>query len=184
MDEMQQRRRLDRVLDEDFASVEDLALDEVRERRQIAIDVENELSYYRRLLHGRSDLVSFEIRRRSGEETRSLIDALPTILSDQLRSGTEGTPGSRRPVIIDMPLIPQVGSRPIDHLLADDVLTRLDELSDDELREAVDAIAEIEHGISQARQQVQIVVDRLTEALTERYRSEEDASAVGESSGS
>jgi len=45
-------------------------------------DLEGELSYYRRLLHGRLDLLNFELRRRSGEETRSLIEALPEILAD------------------------------------------------------------------------------------------------------
>ena len=79
----QHRRRLDRVLDPDYLEgLDDMTLDQLREHRSTAVEVENELSYYRRLLYGRMDLVKFEQRRRSGEEDRSLIDSLVDILTD------------------------------------------------------------------------------------------------------
>ena len=77
------RRRIDLVTDP--AYVQDLGLlpmDELRERRAVLDDLDTELSFYRRMLHGRMDLLSFELRRRSGEETRTLIEALPQILAD------------------------------------------------------------------------------------------------------
>ncbi|MGH3667653.1 MAG: hypothetical protein ACRDU7_05145 [Acidimicrobiia bacterium] len=72
------RRRIDTVLEPDYlADISGADLDELRRRRETAEDVEAQISYYRRLLHGRVDLLNFELRRRSGQEERSLIEALP-----------------------------------------------------------------------------------------------------------
>jgi hypothetical protein len=77
------RRRIDQVLDPEYvADLRELPLDELRVRRSTCDDLDGELSYYRRVLHARMDLLAFELRRRSGEETRSLIEALPDILAD------------------------------------------------------------------------------------------------------
>ncbi len=74
----QQRRRIDQVMDESFTKgIEDVPIDDLRARRVTCDELDTELSYYRRMLHGRMDLLDFELRRRSGEETRTLIEALP-----------------------------------------------------------------------------------------------------------
>lgn len=165
---MQSRRRIDQVLDPEFvADVAGLELDEVRARRSLAGDVENELSYYRRLLHGRMDLIRFELRRRTGEETRSLIEALPEILADPEPTGNHRT---GRYEVPDLPMLPDVGKREIDHILGGDVLLRLNELDDEALASALDAISEMEVEISEQRKSVQQVEDRLVEELAARYR--------------
>lgn len=167
---MPERRRIDRVLDASFIEhLDDETLDELRERRQLAHDVENELSYYRRLLHGRMDLIAFEQRRRSGEEKRSLIDALPEILSDA--APPESGVGRTRPLVADVPLLPAVGRREIDHLLGDDLLVRLDEVDHDELAASLEMLVEAESEISALRRRVQAVEDALSSAVAERYRS-------------
>ena len=162
-------RRIDRVLDGAFlADVEDCPLDELRERRALAHNVEQELSYYRRLLHGRMDLIRFELRRRSGEETRSLIEALPEILSDG-----EFTPsGKGRPFETDLPSIPEVGRRDVDAILGDDVLIRIREIEDAELAAALAAVEEVERDISERRHAVQQVEDALTSTFGKRFSSE------------
>ena len=67
---MEQRRRIDILLDPEFlADLETSSVPELRDRRRMADEVETELSFYRRLLHGRMDLLAFELNRRSGEET-------------------------------------------------------------------------------------------------------------------
>src|SRR5690554_5280535 len=120
MSDSHTRRRIDQVLDPAFlADLDDLDLEELSRRRRLADDVENELSYYRRLLHGRMDLIRFEQRRRRGEESRSLIEALPQILSDRERP--ESPRG--RHVVTDLPPLPDVGRREVDQVLGDDVLT-------------------------------------------------------------
>ena len=76
------RRRIDIVLEPQYLDgLSELELEELRGRRATAEDVESQISYYRRLLHGRMDLLNFELRRRGGEEERSLLEALPEILA-------------------------------------------------------------------------------------------------------
>jgi hypothetical protein len=166
---MPARRRIDQVLDPQFLEgVEELDLDEIRSRRQLAGEVENELSYYRRLLHGRMDLIRFEQRRRSGEETRSVIEALPQILADP-DSDRAHRPG--RYEVPELPQLPDVGKRDIDFILGDDVLIRLGELDTEALDEALDSIEELEQDISDNRRKVQEVEDKLVEVLATRYRA-------------
>ena len=164
---MQSRRRIDQVLDPDFIEASGLDLDELRQRRQMAGDVENELSYYRRMLHGRMDLIKFEQRRRSGDEERSLIEALPEILADP-ESDRLHRPG--RYEVPELPTLPDVGKRDIDHILGDDVLIRLVDLEDEELAPSRETIMEIEAEISEHRRRVQAVEDALVEALASHYR--------------
>lgn len=170
MSDTQSRRRLDQVLDAEFVEdLDQLDLDELRARRQLAGEVENELSYYRRLLHGRIDLLRYEQRRRRGEEDRSLIEALPQILADPTVRSSE--PGRARHLITDLPPLPDVGKRDIDHVLKADVLSRLDDLDDDGLSDTIARVEEVEREVSERRLQVQEVEDRLTEAISQRYRS-------------
>ncbi|MGZ5384968.1 MAG: RsiG family protein, partial [Acidimicrobiia bacterium] len=51
---MENRRRIDILLDSDFLTdLEAAPVAELRDRRRMADEVETELSFYRRLLHGR-----------------------------------------------------------------------------------------------------------------------------------
>lgn len=167
---MQARRRIDQVLDEDFLSdIDEIEMDELRRRRQMAVDVEKELSYYRRLLHGRMDLLRFERRRRTGEENRSLIESLAEILSDPSRG--DGHDPRRTILDTDLPPMPETGRREVDAVLGDQVLTKLDSVDDDGLAAALDAVQAIEREISDKRHQVQQVADLLSAQIAERYRS-------------
>lgn len=167
---MQARRRLDQVLDPEFVSdIDEIDLDELRERRQMAVDVEKELSYYRRLLHGRLDLLRFERRRRSGEESRTLIESLAEILSDPTRG--EGHDPRRTILDTDLPPMPETGRREVDAVLGDDVLANLDTVDDDGITAALETVQAIEREISDKRHQVQQVADLLSAQIAERYRS-------------
>jgi len=163
------RRRIDQVTDPAFVeNLESLTMDELRDRRRILDDLDTELSFYRRMLHGRMDLLAFEMRRRSGEETRSLIEALPQILAD----GIDGP--SRNVIPKDLPLtLPEYsgeGNRSIDHVLGDGFLTHLPSLDEDELRDIQDMLAAAERDVSAQRRTVYSAYDRITEEITRRYR--------------
>jgi len=162
------RRRIDIVQEPSY--VEDLAavpIDELRGRRRTCADLDTELSYYRRLLHGRMDLIGFEQRRRSGEEERSLLEALPEILAQGIGTGT-GLPA--RAIAVEIPDLPEIGRRAIDHVLGDDFLTHLPELADAELEEILTQVAVVEEEISRQRKAVYAVYDLLQAELTRRYR--------------
>ncbi|HVV90822.1 MAG TPA: hypothetical protein VHB53_10035, partial [Solirubrobacterales bacterium] len=73
-------RRIDRVLSDGYLDgLTELPLAEVRELRNEAEQEEADLSYVRRLLQGRVDIIRAELARRRGEfgESESIIDQLP-----------------------------------------------------------------------------------------------------------
>ena len=164
---MTQRRRIDRILDPAFtASLDTITIDEVRSRRALCEGVENELSYYRRLLHGRMDLLAFELRRRRGEEDRTLLEALPEILA-----GSEARrPDSGRSVPVNMPDIPSSGKREVDRALGDDFLAHLPDADDAELERIQAALTSLETEISGQRRRVYEVYETIQAELTRRYR--------------
>ena len=170
------RRRIDVVLEP--AYLEDLAeldLNEVRRRRDTAEDVESQISYYRRLLHGRMDLLDFEVRRRSGEEERSILEALPEILANGMILGSEPTLKH----IETMPPLPSMtGRRLIDKIMDDGVLASLPELSDEELAEAMERLREVENQLSGQRRQLHQVIDTLQDEIVSRYRSQQDEASL------
>lgn len=170
------RRRIDIVLEPEYLDgLSNLDLDELRRRRVTAEDVEAQISYYRRLLHGRMDLLDFEQRRRRGEEERSIIDALPEILAKGMILGTEPTLKH----IETMPPLPSVtGRRLIDKIMDDGVLTSLPELTDEEIAEALERLREVESELSVQRRQLHQVIDTLQEEMVSRYRSQQDETPV------
>jgi hypothetical protein len=85
-------RRIDRVLSEGYLDgLASLPLAEVRELRDEAEQEEADLSYLRRMLQGRVDIIEAELARRRGEfgDSGSIIDQLPRILADD-RSPARG----------------------------------------------------------------------------------------------
>jgi len=162
------RRRIDLIQSPEFTSgLEAVSLEELRTRRRICADLDVELSYYRRLLQGRLDLIAFEVRRRAGEEQRSLLEALPEVLASWA-AGEPGLPERRVPV--EIPDLPMQGRRAVDLALADDFLARLPEMDDPELSAVQHRLAETEAGISQQRRAVFEASDRLQAELVRRYR--------------
>ncbi len=165
----QHRRRIDNILAPEFTEgLIDLPLDELRHRRELANDVETELSYYRRLLHGRMDLLNFELSRRRGDEKRSLIEALPEILAAGETTG--GNLGRVRGEFF--PDLSDERRRPIDDVLEDDFLTRITDLSDEELASIQGTLTDTEADVSANRRKVQDVFDTLHAQITGRYRQD------------
>ncbi len=147
-----------------------MALDDLRERRRVCDTVDTELSYYRRLLHGRMDLLAFEMRRRSGEETRSLIEALPEILADTGGGGDDAGELPAKPLAIEAPDMPETGRRDIDRVLEDDFLAHLPTLDDEEVEHIQSMLAETESEISAKRRMVYDAYERIQSELSRRYR--------------
>lgn len=170
------RRRIDVVLEPEYLEgLADLELNEVRRRRDTAEDVEAQISYYRRLLHGRMDLLDFEVRRRSGEEERSILEALPEILANGMILGSEPTLKH----IETMPPIPSMtGRRLIDKIMDDGVLANLPDLSDAELTEAIERLREVETQLSGQRRLLHQVIDTLQDEMVSRYRTQQGEAPV------
>ncbi|HEU4917365.1 MAG TPA: aerial mycelium formation protein [Acidimicrobiia bacterium] len=172
------RRRIDTVLEPGYlADLSEADLDDLRRRRELAEDVETQISYYRRLLHGRLDLLNFELRRRNGQEERTLIEALPEILATGMTVGAEP---NLRHIETMPPIPPTTGRRLIDKIMDDGILTQLPELTDEELAEAVDRLEEVEKELSVQRRQLHTVIDALQDEIIARYRSQQgEAQSAG-----
>lgn len=170
------RRRIDIVLEPEYlADLSEASLEDLRKRRSTTEDVETQISYYRRLIHGRMDLLNFEVRRRGGEEERTILEALPEILASGMILGPE--PNLKH--IETMPPLPtSTGRRLIDKIMDDGVLTQLPELTDEDLAEALDRLEEVETELSTQRKQLHGVIDSLQGEIIARYRTQQDEAQV------
>ncbi|MPZ51519.1 MAG: hypothetical protein GEU79_02095 [Acidimicrobiia bacterium] len=130
----------------------------------MADTVENELSLFRTMLQARIDLLEFEQRRRSGRESRTLMEALPELLSGQ-RSDHHMRYSD---VLIDIE--ERSGRRPIDKVIDGDPLLVLDSIDDDQLADALAQLRHEEESLSATRQLVHDVIDKLNQALAENRR--------------
>lgn len=180
------RRRVDRVLAPQFLEgIGGLSLEEVRARRVDADQEEADLSYARRLLQGRLDLLRAEFAARQGagplasqpRTDAEIAGALSLILgSDRRQDHGLGRYLGSQPS--------RVGEhrREAERAVADVGGSDLAGMRDDDLEAAISRLLEIESRVSRTRREVQRVVDTLTEEVARRYMSGEVAvTASGES---
>lgn len=166
----QGKRALDRILDERYvADLTEIPLSDLRERRVRADHEEAWLSYIRRMLHGRMDILEANraMRREGGESGGGLdIDALVASLTTKMGPGTQA-PG---PDVVDSP---GGGRRAVERLIARAGLEEYTTMSDQELDARVEELQETEREVSAVRQRVHEVQGMLTAELARRYREGE-----------
>jgi hypothetical protein len=158
---------VDELLDPAFLDgVEDLSMPDVRALRHQAEQAEVNLSYTRRLLQGRLDIVRRELQRRAEHDGRSLVDLLPEILSEKGRGPAHGL-GRHQTV---QPSAPEQLEHWVTGLTPADDLSDVQALPDDQLERAARALGEGERSLSERRRGVQQVMDALAGELGRRYR--------------
>ena len=167
---------VDALLDPGF--IEDALrrpMGDVRQLRRQAEQEEVNLSYTRRVLQGRLDIVRRELQRRSEKDGRSLMDLLPEILSEKGRGPAHGL-GRHQTV---QPSAPEEYESWVNSLTPGVDLSSIAELSDAKLEKAARALAEAEGQLSERRRGVQQVMDGLAGELGRRYRDgEADVAAL------
>ena len=164
-------RRIDRVLAEDYLSgLRDLPLAEVRTLRTEAEQEETDLSYIRRLVQGRLDVIAAEQRHRAGDGTGSIVDDLASILADDQPRGTAHGMGRHSAL---EPSRADEHRRYVERLVADVDLSDVSARSDAELADAVAALTAAEQELSSKRRAVQAVMDACSAEITRRYREGE-----------
>jgi hypothetical protein len=169
-------RRIDRVLSEDYLEgLRDADLGEVRALKQEAEQEEADLSYIRRMIQGRIDIVRAELNRRDGATSGSLVDNLTAILADEPRAPARGL---GRHVTVEPERVDS-HRRYVESLVADVDLSDVTARTPDELAHAMRTLSEEEQAISGKRRAVQGVMDACTAEITRRYRDgEADVSAL------
>ncbi|AUS78980.1 aerial mycelium formation protein [Actinoalloteichus sp. AHMU CJ021] len=161
------RRRIDRVLAPDYLTgVRDRSLAEVRDLRDEAAQEETDLSYLRRLLHARIDIVVAEQRRRAEGGSASVVEQLALILSRNAIGPATGSGRYQNPE----PSRAESHRRHVEALVSDVDLSDVTSLPDEKLAEAAEGYSAEEESVSLRRRQVQTVVDTLNEEIARRYR--------------
>ncbi|MFD8571027.1 ABC transporter substrate-binding protein [Streptomyces sp. NPDC059639] len=144
-----------------------LRLPELRTLRRDSQQDEADLSYVRRLLQGRIDILRAELARRRDPES-PVVDRLSEILRDQptryrssARHVTLGTPRSEefRRLASDM--------------LSEVELSDLEARTDDELHAGMGRLVRYEQQVSRRRQQLQRTADDCSGEIARRYREGE-----------
>jgi hypothetical protein len=154
------RRRIDRVLDPDFVDgIRDLTLEELRHRRADADQEGVDLSYARRLLQGRIDILRAEQQRRRGDgplaamprTDAAIVAALGHILADPPTEGRPLSQGRHALAHADPRRRAPPGGR---GAVADVGGSDLDALDDERLADAIAPLREIETRVSRSRRSV------------------------------
>jgi hypothetical protein len=147
-------------------------LDDLRARRDEATVVETGLSYLRRIVQGRLDILLAEKRQReSGEQETltELVDQLPSILSEHVHApGLGRLPALMAPGELD----PGLEER-LEQAMPESRLANVTQLDVEDLSGAINRLVELEREISGLRRSVFDVLDRLQEEIVRRYRTGE-----------
>ncbi len=160
-------RGIDRLLSGDYlVALTERPIEDIREMRHEAEQVETNLSYLRRLLQGRVDILRAELSRRRGEgPAGSLVEALPEILADQ-RVPAHGL-GRYAPV---EPSELDDHRRYVESLVSDGDLSDPGSLDEATLQRLLEVLEREEADVSRKRRSVQVVMDELTAELGRRYK--------------
>lgn len=159
-----------------------LLLRELRELRRGAQQNEADLSYVRRLLQGRIDILRAELARRkdpvapgpAGAATegagaeRAVVDRLSEILTD----GPARHRSSARHVTLGTPHSAEYGLLATE-MLAEVELSDLEARTDDELHTAMGRLVRYEQQVSRRRHHLQRTADDCSGEIARRYREGE-----------
>ena len=147
-------------------------LDEVRATRDDLAAIETGLSYLRRVVQSRLDIVFAErSQRESGESAGAagLVEKLPEILGSNLRSSGTG----RLNTSFIPTRVPEELDRRLEAILPASRVGGLSDLSTDQLSDAARSLADLELLVSSERRQVFDVIDRLQDEIVRRYKTGE-----------
>jgi hypothetical protein len=152
--------------------LEGWTLDEVRSRRNEATEIETGLSYLRRIVQGRLDIVLAAQAQRDHVghgDVSDLVEDLPAILGGNVHApGLGRLPARLGPGEIDDAL-----ERRLEEILPAARLSAVSDLAVAELREAAGQLTEFERSVSTQRRAVLDVLDRLQDEIVRRYRTGE-----------
>ncbi|MGW7089391.1 RsiG family protein [Streptomyces sp. NPDC054871] len=154
-----------------------LLLRELRELRKDAQQNEADLSYVRRLLQGRIDILRAEVARRRdpaapGPEGLGPEGPVVSRLSEILTDGPARHRSSARHVTLGTPHSAEYGLLATE-MLAEVELSDLDARTDDELHTAMGRLVRYEQQVSRRRQQLQRTADDCSAEIARRYREGE-----------
>lgn len=164
---MAEHETLERVLGADY--LDGLASWDTKQVRQARAECEREeagISYARRILQGRLDLLRAELERRhqGGDDLSSVLEDLTVILSSD---HTPSSPAQARAVTVHPPETAATLEAEIDAIV-DASEAHGDDL--ERLADLIDRLAVYESHLSELRRQLFARIDLLREELVQRYK--------------
>jgi hypothetical protein len=163
---------LSRLLDPTYLDgVGDLSVDDIRRMRAECQEAEASLSYLRRLIQGRMDIVHAYIDRPVGSDApdlSSVVDNLAGILAGPGRAGGPG----RNPVLYTPDTDEMAGlTTELDDILGADEIGHLGQLDEGQLGDLAGRLHELENRVSGERRGLHERIDTLQAELVERHKS-------------
>lgn len=169
----------DRVFDASFVEdLESLDMDDLRKRRESCEILEAEISYTRRLLQGKLDILKARLEAMSSERSRlaSLRERLPAILGDG--DGKPRADIGKHPRHL-VPPNADKHRREVEVLASETTLAHLDELEPEQIEEIVDSLISAEAEASENRKTAQRIIDEIKAEIIRRYKEgHEDPTSV------
>lgn len=170
---MSGRRRLDHILEDDYLEgLRGRSTDEIRRMRDECEEEETTVSYARRILQGKLDILRAEAERRRGErdpDADSVLERVPELFGNDQRTPLVHA----RPVRHLIPPEAGLHQRELDRLAADDVLATLPDRATADLVGVAERLSEAERRLSDLRWHLLRRLDTLQEELIRRYKSGE-----------
>ena len=159
--------RIQRLIDPSYVSGLDArTLDDLRAMKAECVDVENALSYLRRLAQARVEILEAEqSRRASGGSVGDLVKDLPRILSGE--SGRSSVVDTRVPPP-DAPAVELHWPDGREALVEDTTLANLPLIASEELTTTIEQLRAFERDLSGLRRQMHGVIDTLESEITDR----------------
>ena len=160
-------QRIQRLLDPEFVRALDTrSLDELHDMKRQCADVENALSYLRRLAQARIEILDAEqARRERGGSVGDLVKDLPRILSGE--SGRSSVVDTRVPPP-DAPVMELHWPDGREELVADTTLANLPLIPPEELESTLARLRDFERELSDRRRDMHGVIDTLEREITAR----------------
>ena len=149
------------------------SMGDIRSMRAECQEVENDLSFVRRIAHGRLDIVGGEVaRRRTGgdpSEVSDLVDQLPNLMGEHTGSGSLPRPPQ---ALEPSPAADRLVAE-LDEIVTTGQLVALSEVSHDDLGALIDHLEAFESRISTQRRALHETIDAVQREIVERYRTGE-----------
>lgn len=171
--------RLERILDDSYLQgLRELSTQELRTRRAECEEEERAVSYARRVLQGRLDILRAELLRREQRgdgEAESLLSRLPDILG---HDHVATDPLQARATRLDVPPAAEHLERELDEIVDESSLHGLPEAPPEELEQLIASLAEHEGKLSALRRGLFDRIDELRDELAARYK--DGRASIGE----
>jgi hypothetical protein len=166
------RRLVERITGESYArNLSERSMEELRRMRDECKEGENELSFERRLVHARTDILGAELQRRAGGEDEDLMQRLPDIL--KVAGGGGDVPLPSRAPDFSIPRNVDVPRRRVEEIIGEQTLARLHMLRTEEINGIIASLEEHERALSARRKRVHEVMDAIQAEIVRRYKSGE-----------